>query len=542
MDCYRGLVVVMQRNAGSTGARKLLAHIRIPTALAILSLAIYLCAALLLYQQEQGGSAYIVERSSLAAAVSKVAHGTPFGAVFSDTMASFETVDKPLNILIEQNVRGRPSGSLVPAVTDGSGLGYVVFATLAMQLFGPRLSAIIGLYFIITVMSALAFMWRYRDARLVAVPLYFAALTVILFTPLGSDLVFSDQFSVGGIRYFSLVGILPALHIFLEITDTRDTKAARRWPNLVALGIQVVILVLATLIRMPIGVTLVALALACLAVAWSHRRDIAIVRRTLFKAAYATLLGAAVVGALMVSLPKYVSEGRIVGTFWHRTFISIPQVHPEWPFGNLRERYDCTKYIPDGLTAANGVDRIGHCIWISYMLKHDIPMGTATVEIYGKRYEAALKEAFFDVLRSYPRQVLEAFTWYKQRLISRSIAQSLTFDLSGFANLQIFLLLASIGTALVFAVVSSVSVRSTEILLLGGATVMFAAFSIVPYLVAWAVPTTTAELLFFCLFALGLAASVTIGTILRSLRPEAKFGSRAGATMRRISDAGPSAS
>src|SRR5262249_41938124 len=90
VDCYRGLVV-MQRNAGSTGARKLLAHIRIPTALAILSLAIYLCAALLLYQQEQGGSAYIVERSSLAAAVSKVAHGTPFGAVFSDTMASFET-------------------------------------------------------------------------------------------------------------------------------------------------------------------------------------------------------------------------------------------------------------------------------------------------------------------------------------------------------------------------------------------------------------------------------------------------------------------
>src|SRR5215216_4061562 len=498
-------------------SRNFLVRGRIPVALAILSFATYLWAALLLHQQNQGGGAYIIERSSLAAAVSNVVYGAPLGAVFSEILTSFLTFVTPIDILIEQLAGGAAPSRLASVVQDGTGLGYVVFATLAMHIFGPRLSAIIWLYFIFVAISALAFLWRYRDERLVALPLYFSSLTIMLFTPLTSNPVYLAQSAVGGIRYFSLLGILPALHIFLDLVETRDTNIPGRWPDLVTLGIQVIILVLAILIRNSTGIFMVALALTWVVAAWIHRRDIALLRRTLFKGAYVTLLSAVVVGALMLSLPNYVREGRIGSVFWHRVFISLG-LHPEWPFGNMRERYDCTKYIEEGI-GVGGSDRTGHCIWLVYAMEHNIPENKWIEGVYGDLYETALRQAFLEVLRTYPRQVLETLFWYKPPMIVASIKESLTFDLSGFSNLQIFLLVASIGIALVFGISSSVYWWSPGFLLLIGATMMFATFSTIPYLVAWANPPTTADLLFFGLFALGLVTSMTIATIFRSFRP-----------------------
>jgi hypothetical protein len=499
------------KNALIGQGRKFLVRGRIP--IALLSFAIYLFAALLLYRQYHGPNAYNVERSSLAAAVSNVAYDAPFGAVFSEVLESFFTFVTPIDTLIEQAASGKAPSHLASATHDGNGFGYVVFATAAMRVFGPHLSSIIGLLFIVMAMSALAFIWRYRDDRLIALPLYFSSLTIMLFTPLMSAPNFANQFALGGIRFFSLVGILPAIHIFLEIADARDTETAIRWEDMVALGIQVVILVLAILIRNSAGISIVALALTYLAVAWIHRHNSVILRRTLFKGGYVALLSAALVGATLLSLPNYVRDGRTVSVFWHRVFIGF-SLHPDWPFGNMRERYDCTKYLKEGINKIGG-DQDGHCVWVAYALKHDISADKIIDGVYGGLYETVLRDAFLDVLRAYPRQAFETFFWYKPRAISVAIEQSQRFNLSGFSNLQVFLLIASIGLALVFGIFSSAYLWSTGILLLGGATVMFAAFSNIPYLVAFANPSSTGDLLLFCFFTLELAASATVATIFR---------------------------
>ena len=488
---------------------------RIAVALAVLSFAIYLWAALLVHQQNQGGGAYNIERSTVAAAVSNVLYGAPRGAVFNEILESFLTFGTPINILIERLAGGAPPSRLALTVHDGTGPGYVIFATLAMHIFGPRLSALIWLYFIFVAISALAFLWRFRDGGLIVLPLYFSSLTIMLFTPLTSEPINLEQVSIGGIRYFSLLGILPALHIFLDIVDTRDRSIPCRWPDIVPLGIQVIILVLATIVRGSTGINMVALALVCAVTAWIHRRDFGIFRRTLFKVAYVALLTAIVIGTVMLSFRNYVREGRLGSLFWHRVFISL-SFHPEWPFGNMQERYDCTKYIEKGLR--EGGDRSGHCVWMHYGMEHNILPNKLIEDVYGDQYERALKQAFFEVLQSYPTQVLEMFVWYKPRMIVVSIKKNLTFNLSGFSNLQISLLVASIGIMLLCGICSSVWLWSPGFHLLIGATAIFAAFSTIPYLVAWPVPVTTADLLFFCLFALGLVTSMTIATTFRSLR------------------------
>ena len=411
----------MPSNRPFTRTRKFLVRGRIPVALAVLSFAAYLWAALLLHQQNQGGGAYNIERSGLAAAVSNALYGAPFGAVFEEILGSFLTVGTPIDILIERLAADATPGRLAPVVQDGTGLGYVVFATLAMHIFGPRLSAIIWLYFIFVAISALAFLWRYRDERLVALPLYFSSLTIMLFTPLTSNPINLEQFPVGGIRYFSLLGILPALHIFLDIVDTRDRSIPDRWPDIVLLGIQVIILVLATIVRGSTGIDMVALALTCVIAAWIHRRDIVILRRILFKGACVALLTAVVVGALISSFPDYVREGRIGSVFWHRVFVSL-SLHPEWPFGNMQERYDCKKYIAKGLR--EGGDRSAHCIWLHHGTEQNIPENKLAQGVYGDLYERVLKQTFFEVLHTYPRQVLETFFWYKPRMIVASIKES----------------------------------------------------------------------------------------------------------------------
>jgi hypothetical protein len=490
-------------------------RIAIAIAIAVLSFLVYLWAALLLHQQNQGGGAYNIERSSLAAAVSSALYGAPLGAVFDEISRSFLTVGTPIDILIDRLAAGATPSRLAPVVHDGTGLGYVVFATLAMHIFGTRLSALIWFYFVFVAISALAFLWRFRDGRLIAFSLYFSSLTIMLFTPLASDSKIFEQFPTGGIRYFSLLGILPALHIFLDIVDTRNRNIPDRWPDIVLPGIQVIILVLAIIVRGSTGVTMVALALTGAITAWIHRHDAVVFRRTLFKGAYIALLTAVIIGAVMLSFRNYVREGRVGSVFWHRVFISL-SFHPEWPFGDMQDRYKCTKYIEKGLRERG--DRSGHCVWLHYGMEQNMPENKLIEGVYGKQYERALKRAFFEVLQTYPRQVLEMFVWYKPGLIAHSLKKDLTFNLSGFSNLQIFLLVTSIGIALLCGISSSVWLWSPVFNLLAGATMMFAAVSTIPYFVAWAFPVTVTDLLFFCLFALGLVTSVTIATIFRSLR------------------------
>src|SRR5262245_14194636 len=92
---------------------------RIPVVLAVLSFAIYLWAALLVHQQNQGSRAYLIERSAMAAAVSNVLYGAPLSAVFDEILRSFLTFGTPVDILIERLAGTTPS-QLTPATHDGT--------------------------------------------------------------------------------------------------------------------------------------------------------------------------------------------------------------------------------------------------------------------------------------------------------------------------------------------------------------------------------------------------------------------------------------
>ena len=74
-------------------------------------------------------------------------------------------------------------------------------------------------------LSAAIFLLRFSGAIYVGVVIvYFTALTIMLFTPLVSIPVMPFKFPLGGIRYFSLVAVLPFFHFVLDLIDPDAAK------------------------------------------------------------------------------------------------------------------------------------------------------------------------------------------------------------------------------------------------------------------------------------------------------------------------------
>jgi hypothetical protein len=363
--------------------------------------------------------------------------------------------------------------------------------------------------------------------------LYFTALTVMLFTTLVYEpdhlFLFANvviNTSVGGIRYFSLVGILPAFHLFLECVDARSHDPGSSGKKLVPMAVQVVVLVQAVLVRNGAAIMIVAIAFGWLLIVWKCRREPVAIRRLLRKAVYLLIVATAFVGVLMLSVSKsYLTEGRFTETVWHRIFVSLG-LSPAWPFGNLREIYDCTRYIPEGLTSGTE-DRNGHCILWTYAIKHQIPPERVGTLTYSREYDAALREAFFNILYLYPVETLKTFAYYKSEILYWSIRESLHFRVSGIDPALTWLLVAALGNLIVFSLVQPPVSPSSRHAAIASATAALAGFSIIPYIAVWAMPHTTADLLLCCFFGLGLAAIVAVGRIRALLlAPSARDGAR----------------
>ncbi len=485
-----------------------------PVALAALSFFIFVAAALVVHLQQR--NEFIPERSSLAAAVSNVVYGAPLGKVYAGVLARFLELDVPFEQSMAEAARGEiPPGELLGTTADGNGIGYMTLAAVSTRLFGTNVTApVIGM-FILMGISAFAFIWRFRARNTVVVVLYFSALTVMLFTPLSFVPAYIANFVVGGIRYFSLVGILPAYHLLLECMQTRSWGQLKPGRNLLAMTVQVVILILAILVRNAAFPLVAAIAAAWLVMLVINRRDQFTVARLTNKAAAMVLIAAAFVGILVLSLSKdYLKAGRFSETIWHRVFVSLG-MSPEWPFGNLQQVYDCSRYgsykLMPGTDDTNGI-----CVFEVYAGKHGIPYTVGSNLIYGREYDAALREAFFDILLMYPRETLKTFYYYKPKLILSSLAELAHFRPHGVSLALIVLLIASFTCLVAFAILSPLA--ATNAYVIAGATALFAAFSTVPYIAVWALPHTSGDLLFFCLFALGLVLTSAI-ELVRALLP-----------------------
>jgi hypothetical protein len=226
-----------------------------------------------------------------------------------------------------------------------------------------------------------------------------------------------------------------------------------------------------------------------------------------------TLLGsrAAIFGAafalwtlfVLIALPAYVQSGRTLGIFWHRAFISF-ELHPEWPFGNLREVYDCTRYLPKGLGRGQS-DANGVCVWLVYPPNRTRSLDEMAAGLYNNEYEAALRQAYFYVVTHYPRQVFELYVFVKSRYLE-TVLETAVKSFFAPAPKSLRAVVAMQGLLFIAFILALAGVYRSVV---DRRMIIFPALlvaSLPPLYVAWATLWTAADTicLFFCCLVLAV--------------------------------------
>jgi hypothetical protein len=470
----------------------------LPKALAIASFLIY--AATIFALPQVRDSEFCCEVSSFAAAVSNIVYRSRIGSMYTGVFDLFITrLWEPLPQKLKEirtELPAQPPGRLSATTIDGNGVGYPLVATAAFRFFGFHWWAPAAVMLILMAASMAAFLHRFPP---LLVTLYFFGLTLMLFTPLVWDPAMRIQISVGGIRYFSVVGLLPLFYILLSLMQLLPSRAT------VPLVVQAAILTLVALTRGNAATGFGAIALVGLLLA---RRRSSVVRQLVTVGVTSVALVMAV--ALVVS-PQWVTTGRFHTIIWTRMTQSLG-MNPSLPIAELNKMYPCQKYSPEGIPP--GIqDQGGGCIWFAYVIEHDIPEASLWDKTFDGEFEAVLRNAFFRIAFKYPWETLQTFVYYKPKAIIDSIKTSLQFDFSG-PPLSIVLLLASLGIAVVAAATAVKFYREAAVVLVS------ALFTTTAYLAAYANFATTADLLLLCLMAPGLALcaiAVSIRAMMRRL-------------------------
>jgi hypothetical protein len=495
-------------NAGSVGAR-----IRI--LLAIASFAIYASAVLALHQHRN--MAFLGEREAFAAALSTTVYGAPLGTIYSGVSARISAYtgvsarvrdpNTPLETLLKQTTEGdvAPGSLLQDGGMDGNGIGYILLATWAMFLFGPHTASPILAMLALMAISGAALLWRFGDDHAVVVVFYFLGLTLLLFTPVVWQPRIAPEILIGGIRYFCIVGTLSAFHLAGELFDTAAPEPAIGWWRFCLLAAQVVILVLAVLTRTSNAALLEVIGLIGLYSLWSHRRDRSHLWRQLGNGAFIAGVAGGFFALIMALLPpKYFGEGRVTGIVWHRAFISLG-LNPAWPFGNLREIYDCDyDGFPEGGLEPGLLDKNGECVWLHYAHAHNLSPRLSNI-YETVLHETVLREAYFKVARLYPRQVLETYLYYKSLMLYAEIEQAIypKFDLTNYSLLLRGLFVAAFGILLALLVIPSAAPTPIGSLRFVGTALIFGLSAFPGYYIGWPGTSQTFDLKLYTLLLVG---------------------------------------
>jgi hypothetical protein len=468
--------------------------------LAALSFLIYVCTVFALPQQRD--NPFNVERTSLAAAVSNIVYTARLGRIYSGALEGFfATIERPLRQVLDEWPPDRQRGNLVGVSTDGNGVGYVLAATIAMRFFGLHANALPLFTAALMGLSALLLLWRFHGDLAGLVVLYFCSLTVLLFTMLVWDPAYAEQIAVGGIRYFSLVAILPAFHLLFDLLDPPAGEADPTTRNNLLLGAQATILLFAVLVRTSAGSLIGAIVLVWLLMAWRSRGNTSRLRMVMRKGAVVALVGIGFAAIVVVSAPGYANSGRFSSVLWHRVVASL-SANPAWPFGDVAQMYECPPF-PGAMQ--EGWDSVGGCIWWDYTVRHDMSEREFAAELYGGQYEAVMRGAFIEIARRYPGDVFKTFFYYKPRVILPTLRLVLRTKISVFPPLTIGLLVAALGNMFVCLVGPACVLASERRRMIVAVALLFTASTIPPYLVAWANPGTIADLAFYSVFGAGLA-------------------------------------
>lgn len=503
--------------------------------LAILSFVTYACTVFDLPHVQN--ARFCCERYAVAAAVSNIMYGAPLGTYYSDVLDYFfkrrNQNDSLTTALEDARVPGiglpaTAPGVLIKTIKNGNGVGYLLLTTAAFRIFGMHAWALQLIMLLLMTLSAATFLCRFRSATLAGVViLYFSALTLMLFMPIVWNPAWAFQLPIGGLRFFSLVSVLPIFHILLELLDPHPSQGGTAKRNLLLLAVQSAILLLAGLARGTALPSIGGIAIVCATLGWRGRHNPNRLRVLLRSVAVMSLVSVGTVTAIAVAVPRdYITEGRFGPTIWERVIAGMG-ANPAWPFDGVNDSFDCRKYIPTGVQSGYSDDN-AKCIWFDYGAKHEIPIGTSIKEINDGNYEAALREAFFKITEHYPNDVLQTFFYYKPRLIVWSIVRSVSINFGGdpsrlgppeglqgeglpvvpYPPVALALLLVSLAVGLFYFGI--VPISTMELRWIAGVTLLSALFTLPSYFVAWAAPYYTGDLLLFLLFGLGLAAGAIL--------------------------------
>src|SRR5262249_24056621 len=251
---------------------------------------------------------------------------------------------------------------------------------------------------------------------------------------------------IGGIRYFSLVGILPTFHILLSIIERQPFRAAA------PLAVQTMMLTLAALVRGSAVTAFIAIVVVGLAIARDHTCRPAVVR----KLATVGVAGLTLVIALaLIVSPQWLTTGRFNTIIWTRALQGLG-LNPSLPSDELNKMYPCEKYVPDGIPPGIG-DQGSGCIWFAYIIEHNIAEDVFWDKTFNAEFEAVMRGAFFKIAAKYPWLTLETFVYYKPKQIIDSLEAALQFDLSYYSPLSIVLLVTSLVISL-FAATTAVEI------------------------------------------------------------------------------------
>lgn len=365
--------------------------------------------------------------TQLPGAISYAAHSSPLGTFNSKIQAMLVgvlqgtgSITQAVSIAASSN----GSGGEMEIAKDGIGAGYLVFASLSMKIFGARIDALpLGMLALLGT-SLLLFMARFSGVQLVVPTVVFVTLTTILLTPVTTDPETVRMLPIGGSRYMGVIGILPALHIINELLD----RPPLSWRSLTLLSLQAILLVLAVIIRASTAYFLFAIAIPALWILWRGKnveRVKALGASTALAAAFAVML--LILAAAVPS--EYRSSGRLFGNFWHRVFIST-SLHKPWPYGKLREMFDCTNAFPEGLALKH--DNAGHCAWYArHPSYHPTPAELSwdmNHNFYDAEYERLMRDAFLRIVREYPREIFETFLYDKSELLGSTLVHAFTLN------------------------------------------------------------------------------------------------------------------
>jgi hypothetical protein len=482
--------------------------------IAALSFAVYAIAVLML---DQGSSTSFIaeEAGPIPVDLSQRLYQTGNGRMdtgmyrfFLEALGARLTAKKAIDEAL--NGRATPTGISVVA-QDGNGVGGIVIVEAAFALFGPSTQALPLFFLALIGISAAAFVARYQSQRMSAVPILFLGLTLLLLTVLTATPT-SSQVPIGGIRYYAVVGILPALHWCFEfIGDDDGPRKSIRWALLI---IQVVILGLAILVRGSPIYLLVPVIVCAAVLFWRCR-----VRRPWRAFAAFLLVPLAVIflevgQAPRFAFPEYSSTGRLYGIVWHRVFISFG-LHPEWPFSGVRELFPCPE-VPEGITP-KGSDRSGHCVWLKYSRDHNL-MDAALNGVYGGNYERVLRTAFFTIVRKYPRESFETFFYYKPSLIFHTMTRWNLLWWAAAPTEIIWLALLQGALLAGFVLVQPPRAPIGDAMNRAGMLPLFVIPGLLPPLVAWGGAIQIADLILYMMCGCAIVLWVVVSAACHVLR------------------------